>query len=52
MKTNGVFSHDETTAIFVFQNNETAALLVSQNSPLGVEIPSHANAFFFCMKFA
>ena len=47
-----VFSHDVTAAILVSQNNETAAMLVSQTSPLGVELFSHANAFFCSNKFA
>ena len=42
-----VFSHDVTAAILVTQNNETAAMLVSQTSPVGVELFSYANAFFF-----
>ena len=42
-----VFSHDVTAAILMSQNNETAAMLVSQTSPLGVELCSYANAFFF-----
>ena len=41
-----VFSHDVTAAILVSQNNETAAMFVSQTSPVGVELFSHANAFF------
>ena len=47
-----VFSHDVTAAMLVSQNNETAAMLVSQASPLGVELFSHANAFFCYNKFA
>ena len=43
----GVFSHDVTAAILVSQNNETAAMLVSQTSPVGVELLSYANAFFW-----
>ena len=39
-------------AILVSQNNETAAMLVSQTSPVGVELFSYANAFFFSNKFA
>ena len=46
-----VFSHDVTAAILVFQNNETAAMLVSQTSPVGVELFTYANAFFFSNKF-
>ena len=34
------------------QNNETAAMLVSQISPLGVELFSYPNAFFWYNKFA
>ena len=47
-----VFSRDVTAAILVSQNNETAAMLVSQTKPLGVELFSHANAFFCSNKFA
>ena len=47
-----VFSHDVTAAILVSQNNETVAMLVSQASPVGVELFSHANAFFCYNKFA
>ena len=50
--THRVFSHDVTAAILVSQNNETAAMLVSQTSPVGVELFSHANAFFCSVKFA
>ena len=46
------FSHDVTAAILLSQNNETAAMLVSQTSPLGVELFSYANAFFWSNKFA
>ena len=46
-----VFSHDVTAAILVSQNNETAAMLVSQTGPLGVELFSYANAFFYSNKF-
>ena len=49
---NCVFAHDVMAAIFVFQNNETAAMLVSQTSPVGVELFSHANAFFCSNIFA
>ena len=34
-------------AIFVSQSNETAAMFVSQTSPVGVELFSYVNAFFF-----
>ena len=47
-----VFSRDITAAILLSQNNETAAMLVSQTSPLGVELFSYANAFFWSNKFA
>ena len=47
-----VFSHDVTAAILVSQNNETAAMLVSQTTPVGVELFSYANAFFYFNKFA
>ena len=47
-----VISHDVTAAILVSQNNETAAMLVSQTSPVGVELPSYANAFFCSNEFA
>ena len=47
-----VFSHDVTAAIFVSQNNETATMLVSQTNPLGAELFSYANAFFYSNKFA
>ena len=47
-----VFSHDVTAAILVSQNNKTAPMLGSQTSPLGVELFSYANAFFFSNKFA
>ena len=47
-----VFSHDVTEARLVSRNDETAAMLVSQTSPLGVELFSYANAFFFSNKFA
>ena len=46
------FSHDVTAAILLSQNNETAAILVSQTSPLGVELFSYANDFFWSNKFA
>ena len=46
------FSHDVTAVILVFQNNETAAMLVFQTSPVGVELFSSLNAFFFSNKFA
>ena len=46
------FSHDVTAAISVFQNNETAAMLVYPENPLGVELFSHANAFFCPNKLA
>ena len=42
-----MFSHDVTKAILVSRNNETAAMLVSQTSPVGVELFSYANDFFF-----
>ena len=48
----GVFSHDVTVAILVSQNNETAAMLESQAVPVGIELFSHANAFFCSNKFA
>ena len=35
----------------VSQNNETAAMFVSQTNPVGVELFSYANAFFFSNKF-
>ena len=49
---NRVFSRNVKAAILVSQNNETAAMLVSQTSPLGVELFSYANAFFWYNKFA
>ena len=42
-----VFSHDVAVAICVSENNETAAMLVSQTSPVGVELFSYINPFFF-----
>ena len=48
----GVFSHDVAEAILVSQNNETVAMLVSQTSPLGVELFSYVNAFFYPDKLA
>ena len=39
-------------AILVSQNNETAAMLVSQTNPVGVELFSYGNAFFYSNKFA
>ena len=47
---NRAFSHDVTAAILVFQSNETAAMLVYQENPLGVELFSYANAFFYPNK--
>ena len=47
---NRVFSHDVTAPILVSQNTETAAILVSQTNPLGVELFSYANAFFYFSK--
>ena len=47
---NRAFSHDVTAAILVFQNNEMAAMLVYSENPLGVELFSHVNAFFFSNK--
>ena len=47
-----VFSHDVTAAILESQNNETAAMLVSQTNPVGDELFSYANAFFYSNKFA
>ena len=47
---NRAFSHDVTAAILVFQNNEMAAMLVYSKNPLGVELFSHVNAFFFSNK--
>ena len=46
-----VFSHDVTAVIFVSQSSETVAMFVSQTSPVGVELFSYVNAFFFS-KFA
>ena len=51
-RTNRVFSHDVTAAIFVPQNNETVAILVFQTNPVGIDFSSHANAFFCSNKFA
>ena len=39
-------------AILVSQNNETAAMMVSQTNPVGVELFSYVNAFFYSNKFA
>ena len=47
-----VFSHDVTAAILVFQNNETAAMLVFQTNPVGVELFSYVNNFFYSHTFA
>ena len=47
-----IVSHDVAEAILVSQNNEIVAMLVSQTSPLGVELFSYANAFFYPDKFA
>ena len=49
---NRVFSHDVTAAILMSQNNETAAMWVSPTNPVGVEIFSYTNAFFWFNKFA
>ena len=45
------FSHDVTAVILVSQNNETTAMFVSQTNPVGVQLFSHANAFFRSNKF-
>jgi len=47
-----VFSHDVTAATLVFQNNETAAMLVYQTNPVGVELFSHLNTYFYSDIFA
>ena len=47
-----VFSHDVKVAILVSHNNKTVAILVSQANPVGVELFSYANAFFWSHKFA
>ena len=47
-----VFSHDVTAAILVLQNNETAAILVFQTNPVGVELFSYVNNFFYSHTFA
>ena len=41
------FLHDVTAFILVFQNNETAAMLVFQTSPVGGELFSYVNTFFW-----
>ena len=33
--------------MLVFQNNERAAMLVKQTNPVGVQLFSYVNAFFF-----
>ena len=47
-----VSQNNETADILVSQNNETAAMFVSQTSPVGVELFSYVNAFFYSTKFA
>ena len=47
---NRVFSYDVTAVILVSQNNETAAMLVYQTNPVGVELFSYVNNFFFSSK--
>ena len=46
------FSHDVTVAILVSQNNKMVAMLASQINPVGVELFSYANTFFYSNKFA
>ena len=36
----------------VFLHDVTAAMLVSQTTPMGVDLFSYANAFFWSNKFA
>ena len=45
--TSRAFLHDVTAFILVFQNNETATMLEFQTSPVGVELFSYVNAFFY-----
>ena len=52
IRCNRAFSRDVTAAILVFEKNTTAAMLVFQTNPVGVELFSYANAFFFSNKFA
>ena len=47
IKLNIAFSHDVTAAILLFQKKEAAAMLVFQTNPVGVELFSYINAFFF-----
>jgi len=47
-----VLSHDVTAAILEFQNNEMAAMLVYQTNPVGLQLFSYVNTFFFSNKFA
>ena len=47
------FSHDVTAAILVFQDNKTAAaMLVYQTNPVGGDLFSYVNTFFYFVKFA
>jgi len=44
---NRVFSCDVTAAMLVSLNKGTAAMLVSPTNPLGIELYSYANVFFY-----
>jgi len=47
-----VFTWRHGSHIGAVQNNETAAMLVFQTNPVGVELFSYVNTFFYSKKFA